>query len=78
MKTLEFLNIDDCQPGVIQDVWNHNSDPLEARIATVKTRLLVQRYPLGYSYYACKNKMYSVLCAGDEETLNTSSSHAQP
>ena len=46
MKTPQFLNIDDSQPGVIRDVWNHNSDPLKAHMAIVKTSLLVHRYPL--------------------------------
>ena len=52
----EFVNLDNIQYGKVADVWRHNADPIDAHMATVKTRLLVQRYPgLGYSYCAGAN-----------------------
>ena len=70
MKTLDLLNIEACHPGMVHDVWYHNSDPLEAQMATVKARLLVQRYPLGYSHCAGKKKSDNcILCNNDEETI---------
>lgn len=70
MKTLSHLDIQECKPGKIHDVWNHNSDPLAAYMATIKARLLVQRYPLGYSHYSGKKKGKScILCKGTTETI---------
>jgi len=70
MKTLQYLDFEAMKPGILASVWMHNSDPLEAHMATVKARLLVQRYPLGYSNYAGAKKADScVLCQGEEETL---------
>ena len=70
MTTLEFLDVDNCNPGQLSSVWMHNSDPMEAHKATVKVRLLVQRYPLGYSSYAGRNKKDTcALCSGSAETI---------
>ena len=69
MKTLKYLNIRDCYPGYIHSTWNHNTDPLEAHMATIKARVLVQRYPLSSSKYAGKKKSPACpLCMDGEET----------
>ena len=70
MNTLNFVNLDNIQYGKVANVWRHNADPNDAHMATVKTRLLVQRYPLGYSYCAgAKRSSVCALCGGEEETL---------
>ena len=70
MKTLELVDIEGSKHGQVATVWRHNSDPLEAHMATVKARVLVQRYPLGCLHYAGSNKRDTcVLCGGEEETV---------
>jgi hypothetical protein len=70
MSTLNHLDLNRTQYRKVADVWLHNSDPLDAIMATVKARLLVQRYPLGYSHYAGSSKTKSCkLCNGEEETI---------
>ena len=70
MKTLEYLDTAKCTSGSIHSVWLHNSDPLAAHMATIKARIIVQRYPLGYSYYAGAGKQTKcVLCSETEETI---------
>jgi hypothetical protein len=70
MKTLEYLDLNICQAGHLHSVWSHNSDPKAAHMATVKVRLIVQRYPLGYSHYAGKGKQkLCALCSQSEETV---------
>ena len=71
MKTLSLLNIEDCTAGIVHDVWYHTADPLDVQMATIKAKLLVQRYPLGYSYCAGKGKAEKcALCDNEEETIN--------
>jgi hypothetical protein len=69
-STLSLLDIATCNPGQLHSVWNHNADPLEAHMATVKARVLVQRYPL-YSSYCAGPKKSSLcpLCKSEEETV---------
>jgi len=70
MKTLTHLEFEDAKSGQVAHVWRHNSDPLEAQMATVKARLLVQRYPLGYSHCAgLKKTKVCALCGENEETI---------
>jgi hypothetical protein len=70
MTSLEYLDLSACHPEVVHSVWQHGSDPLSAHMATVKARLTVQRYPLGYSHFAGKEKQpLCTLCSESEETL---------
>ena len=70
MSTAALVNTDKCEVGKVADVWCHNSDPVEARMASVKCRIMVQRYPLGYSYCAGNRKAKTcTLCGEDEETI---------
>jgi hypothetical protein len=47
MKTLSYLTLENCIPGSVHPVWQlGNSSGQEVAKATVKARLLVQRYPL--------------------------------
>lgn len=70
MNTLKLMDLDNLQYGKVADVWRHNADPIDAHMATVKTRMLVQRYPLGYSYCAgAQRSSICALCGGEEETL---------
>ena len=69
MKTLKYLNTHNCCPGYVHTIWSHNTDPLEAHMATVKARILVQRYPLSSSHCAGKNASPTCpLCREGEET----------
>ena len=46
-SSLQYINIYNCQPGFHHNVWNsYNSDPLAVYRASVRAKLLVQRYPL--------------------------------
>ena len=70
MSTLSLLEINTCFHKKLHPVWDHNSDPLAAHMATVKARLLIQRYPLRSSYCAGKNKNAPCpLCSKEEETV---------
>jgi hypothetical protein len=70
MKSLEFVDINSLKYGQVASIWYINSNPIEVQMATVKARLLVQRYPLGYSHYAGQRKScVCILCRGGEETL---------
>jgi hypothetical protein len=70
MSTLRLLDMDTCYPRQVHSVWLHNSTPLEAHMATVKARILVQRYPLYSSYCAGKKKSARCpLCTEEEETV---------
>mgnify|MGYP001821068751 FL=1 len=69
-KTLKFLNVNACTVGKVHPVWAVNTDPQQVELATVKTKLLVQRYPLYGLSCAGKNKSnICPLCNGDAETL---------
>ena len=71
MKSLNLINIDSLNADQVADVWKHSSDPLDAHMATVKVKLLVQRYPLGYSYCAGNRKSSScILCGVGEENVS--------
>jgi len=70
MKTLSFVNLENIAYGCVAEVWMHSTDPVDARMATIKTRLLVQRYPLGYSYSAgAKRTLKCALCEGEVESV---------
>ena len=46
-SSLQYVNLDSCEPGIHHNVWNiYTSDPLAVYRASVKAKLLVQRYPL--------------------------------
>ncbi len=69
MPSLVYLDIENCCPGRIHDVWSHNSTVLDVYRATVKARLLVKRYPLAASSYAGRNKPNECnLCKDGDET----------
>ena len=69
MSTLRYLNIEHCHTGVIHDVWDHNAEPLEAHMATVKARVLLQKYPLGRLHYVGKKSPKCLLCGTGEDTV---------
>ena len=69
-KTLEYIDLQNMRCGQTSNVWQHSADPLDAHMATVKARLLVQRYPLGYSHCAGTRKSdQCALCGGESETI---------
>ena len=70
MSTAMYLDINRCTPGKVADIWCHNCDPIEARMASVKCCVQVQRYPLGYSHCAGKQKAtICTLCSKETETV---------
>ena len=70
MKSLNLMDIEGCEAGCVAPVWRHNSDPLDAHMVTIKARLLLQRYPLGYSHCAgSKKRSLCILCGEEEETI---------
>jgi hypothetical protein len=70
MKTLDYVDTQNMQCGQVANVWQHSTDPLDAQMATIKARLLVQRYPLGYSHCAgTKKSNQCLLCGGKTETI---------
>ena len=60
MSSLSYLNKNACSVGTVHPVWKCGSDPLQSLMASIKAKLLVQRYPLTTSHTAGKNK--SDLC----------------
>ena len=69
-KTLIYLNCDSCCIGSSHPVWRCGSDPLQVRMAGIKARLLVGRYPLTATKYA-GNKLQQKcpLCMEAPETM---------
>ena len=71
MVTLSYLDMSRCYGGMVLDIWEYNTDPLEAHMATVKAKLLLQRYPLASSHCAEKKKSnICQLCGEGEETMS--------
>lgn len=60
MKSLKYLNTDACKIGSVHPVWQCGSDPVQARMAAIHAKLLVQRYPLASSH--CAGKRQSPNC----------------
>ena len=70
MSSLSYLNLSKCQFGRPHPVWENISSPTEVRMATVKAKLLVQRYPL--TSLRCAGNRYNTpcpLCHGPVETI---------
>ena len=68
--TLKYINVNACTIGKVHPVWAIKTDPQQVELATVKAKLLVQRYPLYGLSCAGKNKSNKCpLCNGDAETL---------
>ena len=69
-KSLKFINLDACQPGHPHPVWDTPPDPKQVIMASVKAKLLTQRYPLTATSCAGKSKVNSCpLCSGPPECL---------
>ena len=71
MKTLKYLNIEGCSIGSNHHCYNlHTTDPMQVTMASVKTKLLVQRYPLTATQRAGRKKSdLCVICKHEPETL---------
>ena len=70
-KSLVYINLDACTEGEVHPIWNVSSSPEMVTMATVKTKMLVQRYPVTASSHAGKAKSdVCPLCAGSSETLS--------
>jgi hypothetical protein len=71
MKTLSFLTLENCRPGNVHPIWQLGSScGQEVAKATIKVRLLVQRYPLYSS--RTSGKQYGKpcpLCLSTYETI---------
>jgi hypothetical protein len=69
-SSLQYMSPQSCKPGQVHPIWNCGSDPIQATMATVKARLLVQRYPLSGLKCAGKGyKQHCPLCNGPPESL---------
>ena len=70
MSTLRLLDPESCALGSVHPIWDHSTDPMEAHMATVKARLLLQRYPLsGLQYSGRKMTPLCPICHEGEETV---------
>jgi hypothetical protein len=69
MTTLAYLKLDCCHLGKMHHTWHALHNKLVIRKASVKSKLLVQRYPLTTSHTAgMKKAPLCILCHQDEET----------
>ena len=59
-----------CLPGSVHPVWDVPSDPEQVTMATIKAKMLIQRYPVSASSHAGKSKSdICPLCRCSPETL---------
>ncbi len=78
MKSLMYLDMSGCNIGVVHPVWRCGSDPMQARMASVQAKLLVQRYPLASSHCAGKHQSPSCpVCLGPSEDISHFLFHCQ-
>ena len=69
MSSLEYLNLDACEIGSLHPTWQEVNNQLDIQKATVKTQLLIKRYPLATSPTAGINKSdLCPLCKQEPET----------
>ena len=70
-KTLSLLNIERCSLDSLHPVWNDIDSPLDVAKATVKAKLLIQRYPLATSPTAGQQRSETCpLCKDEPETVS--------
>ena len=70
MSTLQFLDPFACDLENLHSTWGIDADPMEVHMATVKVKLLIQRYPLtGLQYSGKKKSKTCPLCQQGEETV---------
>ena len=69
-STLRFLSLKSCKIGRVHPVWQYCDNPHEVRLATIKSRLLIQRYSLMGSNYAGSRQLdLYPLCEEEKETI---------
>ena len=77
-STLSNLNLEMCQVNRIHPTWLNLSSPLAVKQATIRTLLLVQRYPLTSSPTAGTKRCDTCpLCHSEPETLTHFILHCQ-
>ncbi len=68
-SSLEYMNINLCEPGKLHPVWRNVSSQLDILKSTVKAQLLVKRYPLTTSPTSgAKKSDVCPLCGDEPET----------
>ena len=69
MSSLKYLNLESCRVGHPHRIWSDIRNPLDGRKASVKARILTQRYPIATSHTAGPRKSENCpLCQNAIET----------